>query len=133
MILKNLRKIKGSVALLSILIISAVLIIAVVSTAEVQINTSKQHQNNLSDDSMYYVAEACMEEAMLRLERDNTYAFGNLLINDVNCSIAVVGSNPKDVTINVSYQNYSQTFNAQVSVENAGQVNNVELMSWEES
>lgn len=131
----NYRKIKttrGSIALLSVLIISAILIIAVVSKAEIQSNSAQQHFNRFFQQSLYYSAEACIEDAIIKIERDSTFANGTLNVGEAVCEITVNGINPKNVTINVSEQNYSQNFSAQVSVETLGLSTNAELLQWEE-
>ena len=132
----NLKKLKierGSIALLSVLIISAILMIAVVSNAEVQSNSAKQQLNRFFQESLYYAAEACMEDTMIKLERDSTFAGGTLTVDDANCDITVNGANPKNVIISVSGGNYTQNFSAQVSLETVGLATNSQLLEWEET
>lgn len=131
--LNKFKKENGSVALLSVLIISAVLIIAVVSNAEIQSNSAQQHLNRFFQESLYYAAEACIEDTLIKLERDPDFALGSLNVGEAVCDITVNGVSPKNVIISVSEQNYVQNFSAQVSVETVGLATNVALLEWEET
>jgi len=129
--MKNLKNIKGSVALMSILIISAILLILVLGISETQISTSYQYVNSSYGKYSYYMAEACLEEAVIKIEADPNYSGENLTLDSGNgvCDISVSGS-PLTITIETTSGNYTQNFQAQVSVTTNGQANNVRLLNW---
>lgn len=129
---KNSINIKGSIALISILIISAILLITVIGMSESNISQMYQYLNNSSNEMIYNIAEGCMEEAMIRIEENPSFAGTTLNLNDQVCTITVAGDSIKTVLIEVDYLNYTQIFEAQASVTVNGQANNVSLLNWHE-
>lgn len=124
---------RGTIALISILIISAITIILVVAMSEVNVSTSYQYLNTSSNKIAYYAAEACLEEAIVRTEGDINFSVGSLTIDsDTACTISASGTTTKNVIINVTHLSYEQTFQAQLSASQAGESINAELVSWSE-
>lgn len=123
---------KGSVMLVMVLLISAVLILAVVGTAGSQVNTSRQYLNSSSGKYAYYVAEACLEEASFRIENNPNFVGTNLALGDASCVITVAGGGTKTVAVEVSYLDYTRNFQASIEVTTNGQANNAELLNWSE-
>lgn len=131
--MKNLTiNIKGSIALISILIISAILLITVIGMSESNISQMYQYLNNESNEIMYNTGEGCLEETIIRLEDDISFTGTTLNLDDQVCTITVSGADTKTVLIEVSFLNYTQTFRAQLSVTATGQANNVDLLNWNE-
>ena len=125
------NKNRGSVAIVSILLISAILIIAVLGMSEAQVSGSKQHYNEYSGENSYYIAEACLEEAIIRIEDDTSFSEGSLGFGDSLCEISVSGGATKEINIDVSYDDYSMSYRAEISIVNNGSANNAQLISWE--
>lgn len=125
---------KGSVALISVLIISAILLILVLGISETQISTSYQYVNSSSGKYSYYMAEACLEEAMIKLESNLGYSGEDLTLDSGNatCEIDVSGSPTLTITITTTSGNYTQSFQAQASITTNGQANNIRLLNWSE-
>ena len=129
-----MKKERGSIALITILIISAISILLVVGMSEVSINTRSQISNDEAEKINNYSAEACLEEALIKLEEDSSYSSGSLTINsDTNCSILVSGTNPKTITITTDFINYSETYEALVQIQTDGQAINTQLLDWHET
>ncbi|MBI4234888.1 hypothetical protein HY604_01155 [Candidatus Peregrinibacteria bacterium] len=125
---------KGSVALVSIMIISAITLIVVISMTEINYSTSSQSLNSNSDKTAYYVAQACLEEATIQLEADLSYSAGTLNFDaDTTCDISVTDNGQKNVTITVNYLDYSSTFNATFSYEQSGEATNLHIINWSET
>ncbi len=126
----NTTNTKGSIALIGILIISAMLIVLTVSMSESNISSMYQYLNNESSQKMYHVAEGCLEETMFRIEGDISFTGTTLSMGDVSCTSTVSGGTTKDIAIIINYLSYVQNFSAQVEVATNGEVNNVELLNW---
>lgn len=119
---------KGSVALISVLIISAFTLILVVGMSEVNISSSYQHFNNVSDKVSYYTGEACLEEAMIRLENDISFTNGSLVFDaDTTCSITISGS---QIDLTVNFLDFTQHFRADINLVTNGQASNVTLLKF---
>lgn len=129
----NLKQ-RGSVALISVLIISAILLILVLGISETQISTSYQYVNSSSGKYSYYIAEACLEEAMIKIKGDTSYSGEDLILDSGNatCEISASGAGTKTITITTVSGDYTQSFQAQASVTTNGQANNVRLLNWTE-
>lgn len=125
-----LNKPRGVVALISILIISAITILLVLGMSEISISSSYQAANNSAGKSSYYAAESCLEEALIRLKNDPTFSSAIIAIdNDLTCSLSVSGSS---VTIISDYLDYSETFQADISLTQVGETSNIQLLNWHE-
>lgn len=129
--MKNLLKLqKGSVALISILIISAITLLLVLGMSEISISTSYQYLNNSINKDNYYSAEACLEEALIRVEQNPSFIAGAINFDSgASCTISVNGD---AITITVNYLDYSETFQADTSLSQIGEANNIELLNWNE-
>lgn len=125
---------QGSIALMSMLIISAFTLILVVAMSETNLSTSYQYLNNVSNKSAYSIAESCLEESLVRLEADATFA-GTTLVFDSNsqCVSVISGSSPKTIAITVVDSDYQQTFLGQAILTASGQAVNATLLDWKET
>lgn len=121
---------KGSIALIGVLIISAILIILTIGMSESNLSLMDQYFNNESTQNMYHIAEGCLEETILRIEDDVSFTGTTLIMGDVTCVSSVTGTTTKDITLVIDYLNYIQNFSAQITVTTNGQANNVELLNW---
>lgn len=123
---------QGAIALVAVLVISAILIIISLGISDAQISNSLQYKNNYNDKTLYYFAETCLEEAMIRIERDPNFSSGSIDNGDgVACTITASGSSIKDLNVVVTFQNFSQNYLGNISITQNGQANNVSLLKWE--
>jgi len=134
MIKNFLKTQKGSIALISILVIAAFSLILAVGMSEVNISTSYQYLNNTANTGGYYLAEACLEESIIRLEEDSSFSAESLAFsNGDSCTVSVTGVNPKTVAISTTYAtDYLQNFQATLELSTNGQVTNATLSNWQE-
>jgi hypothetical protein len=123
----------ASISLISLLVISTIALILVLGMSESNISTSYQYLDSRSDSQMAYMADACLDEALIRLEQDIGFVSSSITFDANNsCSITVSGSGPMTLSISVSSYDYTQSFEAQVSYSSSGEVNNFSLDSWGE-
>lgn len=124
---------RASISLISLLIISAFTLILVVAASVSGMSNYDQSFNFESSKVSYYTAEACLEEALFRTEQNAAFTGTTLAMDaDSDCTVAVTGTNPKTITVTVNFLNYTQTFQATVSLTQTGQIYNSELLTWEE-
>lgn len=129
---KNYNK-KGSIALISLLLISAFTLLVVISISDANISTGYETLNTTSQKISNYAAEACLEETMIQLETRENFDSGSLpLENESICYITVSGTNPKTIEIEVIYDDYTQHFQAEAFIEQVGQIKNATLINWKE-
>lgn len=123
----------ASISLISILVISAFTLILAVGMSVTSISTYNQSFNKEASNAAYYVAEACLEEALIRLEADSTFSGATLILDsDTDCTVSVAGAAPYTFSITVNFLDYTQNFEADVSLTESGQIYNSELLRWEE-
>lgn len=117
--------------LISILVMSAVLLILALSVSDTQITTANRQLNTSSNKATYYIAESCYEEAANKLKEDSTYLGETLVVDGGDCLISVAGGEPKTISITANYENYTQTYESEVSVIPNGEINNIRLLKWQ--
>lgn len=129
-----MKKTRASIALISLLVISAFTLVLALGMSEVNISKSYQYFNNTANKSGYYIAEACLEESIIRLEDDTSYTGGTLTFNaDTNCTISVAGTgNTRTITLSANTITHTQTFQASIDLVTNGQANNANLSDWNE-
>jgi hypothetical protein len=130
--MKILNKQTGSIALISLLIISAFTLILGLAMAENSISTGYQYVNNTSGEASYYGAEGCLEEAVIRIENDSSFTSETISFDWGTCQIVVTGTNPKTVDVTITQGVYSETYQATVDITVNGHATNASLSSWEE-
>lgn len=130
--MKNITNQKGSIALISILVVSAVLLVLVLGTSETQTSTSYQQFNSMSNRYLYYMSESCLEEAMGRIKNNINYPGEIIEFEDgAICDISVTGEETKTIGIIANYDNYTQGYQGEISVTIDGQINNIRLLNWQ--
>lgn len=121
---------RGSVALTGILLITAVLMIVVLSISEANISAAQRQMNNESKKLTYYGAEACMEEVMIRLKRDPSFTGAEMMLNETqNCKISVLNSY---AVVEIEYASYERRFEVDYELTTDGHANNIKLSNWRE-
>jgi len=124
---------RASIALISILVVMAFSLILVVGMSVTSLSTYDQSFNREASSTGTYFAEACLEEALLRLEGDNAFTGTSLTLDvDTDCTVAVSGSAPYTFSIAVHFLDYTQNFQATVEITQSGQIYNSRLLSWKE-
>ncbi|MEK9160403.1 MAG: hypothetical protein AAB383_06800 [Patescibacteria group bacterium] len=124
---------KASIALISLLVISAVSLILVVAASVNGLSNYEQSFNFEAGKSGYYGAEACLEEALLRMEGDSAFAGTSITLDaESDCTVVLSGTSPKTITVTVNFLDYTQTFQATAQVTQSGQIINTELLTWKE-
>lgn len=126
------QKTKGSIALISMLIIASFALLLAVGMAENSVSTGYQYVNNSLNGFSQNYAEGCFEEAIHRLEQDINFAGYTFNFTDGTCIISVSGANPKTIDITLNYLNYMQMFRGTVNITQVGHATNATLSTWTE-
>ncbi|MFA6099216.1 MAG: hypothetical protein WCV50_06800 [Patescibacteria group bacterium] len=120
---------KGYIALIAVLIITVVtlsigLTVNILSIGETQ-NGLLEQQSGQS----FALAESCLQEAYLRLERDGNFTDGQLKTGLGSCSIKVEASgSDRLVTVEANVNNIIRTITSKASL-NGGAIT---LVGWQE-
>src|SRR3989344_3041559 len=93
--------------IIAITIISAAIFMAITNAT----STSKIQEGV----DAYYIAESGIENALLRLLRDPSYAGENLTVGSGTVNIIVSGTNPKTVVATASAGNFTRTVQAEMN------------------
>lgn len=109
---------KGYVALLSTLIIMIVLIVFLTTAQEITTGGLEGTLNDRLGNEATFVAYSCLEDTLLLLRTDSSYAGDQLNIADGFCTIEVSGaSSVKNIEIEASTLNsYFRTVSATVDI-----------------
>lgn len=117
--------------LIMVLMMSATLLIIVLGSSDTQISASYQNLNTNSNKAAYYNAESCYEEAARRLKEDATYIGETITFDYGSCTISIVGSDTKTVSVTTQFNGYTQYYQAEILIIDNGEINNVRLLNWQ--
>ena len=93
--------------IVSIIIIAAIISIIVVKTSLSSITQLGSSDIALKGESVKYYTEGCMQEALIQLNRDNTYSGGVLNLGSGSCNVSVSGAdNSRTVDVTGDLNNY---------------------------
>ena len=90
---------RGAIALISTLVVISVIFTVALSMSILGIGAIDVTRVTNESHKAFSVAEACLDEAMLRLLRDSSWTGDTLTVGDGSCTITVAGAGP--FTINV--------------------------------
>lgn len=110
----KIRNQRGAVAMLTTLVLSSVLVMLAVSVVLTGISSRANAFVLKQSENVFVSFEGCIENALIRLNRDNGYLGHSFSVNDVDCTVSVSGSgdertvtasgNKDEVTRDVSLQ-----------------------------
>lgn len=106
---------KGAAILVSMILISAVILTIALSLGLSSISENQINMYQSSANRLLINIDGCGEEAMTRLNRNNSYAGESLTIDNTSCAISVAGSGTTR-TITISATNDIYTKNLQINV-----------------
>lgn len=121
---------RGAAALIVVVILMAVFVLVISRVALTGLDELAANQSAQLGTTTILSAESCVEEAMLRLSRNNTYAGGSLTVGDIACAISVTGTPCGTCTIDVEANAPNYTRRIQSDVQVIGSVVNV--LNWSE-
>lgn len=89
---------KGFIALVSLLIISAVALSIAVSIVIIGVGEADVAFSTRQGNEATQIAQSCVEEALFRLRGNNGYVGGSLSVGNGSCTITVSGTTTKTIT-----------------------------------
>ncbi len=123
---------QGYIALVTILIISAIVLLVGISVNLLSISESDMGLQKNQSSEAYYLANLCAEDALMKLKDDLNY-LGNetLTIGDGSCYIyAPEGSGNKDRIIKATGTIYNHTRKIKIEINRVNP--DTEIASWQE-
>lgn len=118
----------GYIAFTTLLIISAVALTIALTISSVAISQNQMTQSLRNSNDTFYLADACMEDALERIKDSPTYSGGTFTLLDGSCTISTV-SVGNDWTINVVATDSTHTKTIEVEATRAS---GVTINTWEE-
>lgn len=110
----------GFVLIVVVIIISTILSVVVVTTAGKILTQLEIAETLEAGQAARASAEGCVNEVLLRLQRDLNYAGGNFLLDTTVCSAGVTGSgNTRSLTVTGTAGSYTRTFTLDLDVSTA--------------
>lgn len=130
--IKTYKNQKGYIALIAILIIIAVTLAVGLSMGLLGIGETQAGLTGEQSRQSFQLANGCLEEAILRIKKDNNYEGGNLNIKEGSCNITVgrgpKQGNPFTINIQANVNNYIRKIEAQIDTQKEP----VKLIYWKE-
>ncbi len=108
---------KGFVLIITVLVVSAIISVIIISISLSSITRLENTNTALQGTRAKILTESCSEEALIRLNRDNTYSRGSLSLETGVCSIAIttVGGN-KEIAVTGTLNGYTHTLTIETSL-----------------
>jgi len=132
-LLRGMRKQSGTIALISLLIIGAVTLAIGLSVNLLGLEEMKMGFRSNKSSESFYVAESCLEEALMRLKRESNYTGGSLAIGNKSCSIVIEANNDQRIiTVSGDVNNMFRKIKAVVNIIADGVTYGLEIVSWQE-
>lgn len=111
----------GYIAITSVIIICAVALIILSAVSLLGIGETQSGFASVRGNTSFYLAEGCMEHALLQARNNNGYTGGTLTMPEGVCTITVSKSGTAwTITALVPYQGHTQT--VQTDIERTGTV-----------
>ena len=120
---------QGYIALSSILVISAVVLVIGISTSLLSVNDLLSSTSGKKGDETVDFVEACIEDALLRLNKDNTIPTTiTLPVGDCSVTINSQVGNDWDFTVEATLDGFTRKIRVV-----ATRSSSVTITSWQES
>jgi hypothetical protein len=118
----------GFVALASVLVIAAIVLVLGISVSLLSINEIQTSFSSNKAARVLYLVEACAEEALLELNEDNTIT-SPIVLPEITCSATINAQTGSswDFTISGTFDEYTQ----QIQVQ-AERTTSITVTSWEQ-
>ena len=123
----NIQKNNQGQTLITLLVFTVVAMAIITTAVSIIINISKSASIVESHTIMSGAAESALENAILRVLRDPTYAGESILIGETLVEITVNGTDPIEIRADATYGEYTQAVQAEVSYVN----NRLTATSWD--
>ena len=124
---------KGAIALISLLIITAVALAIGLSLNLLGIDEMRMGFRESKSSETYHVAESCLEEALMRFKRDANYSGGTLQIGNGSCNInIVVNGSQRTITVTGTVDQLIRKIQTVINVLNDGTTFGNETVDWQE-
>lgn len=135
--MSNPRQPRGFIALVTVLVLMTVLLaigltVAAIGRDEIVLSGVVQ-----DGDQAFFIADACVEEAIARFKDDGAYAGGTYALSGGTCVVTVtnLGGNDRLVHGDAAYVHNVRGIDANVTLKlnNVGNAKTVKINSWLES
>ncbi len=120
---------RGAAALISIVVVMALVVLVVTSVAMAGLSTLEHGFATQVSTDVILADEVCAEEAILRLQRDSAYTGGTLVVGDATCTIAVSGAGG---TRTIDVEGVEQDFTRRLQTDITLSGSTANITSWQE-
>jgi hypothetical protein len=101
--------------ILVVIIVAAILSVIVIETSLSSLTHLNISDSSLKGSAVEYYTDGCMQEALIRLDRDNSYGGGILMLGSGTCSVVVSGTGiDRTVTVSGYLNGYQYNLSADV-------------------
>lgn len=127
---RSFRNNRGAVALIAVVVTTAFLMVMVGTVWLLGENALEFGAGGLVSEKTLLAGESCLEESLIRLSRNSSYAGGSLAIDDVNCTQTVTGTPCGNCQIDVVATRAQNTRRLRAHISMTG--SKVTILDWAE-
>jgi hypothetical protein len=114
---KSPIKPKGAIALVTAIILGAAIAVMALGILALGISARVNAFNLAESEKTFIRTEGCMEETLIRLKRDNTFAGGTIFVEGLLCNVNIEGGgDTRDVSITGENGNFFSDIDLAVQI-----------------
>ena len=127
--MKNISQQSGYAAIATVLVIGATITVIVISTSLLSISEAQQSLAEKKAKESLYLAESCVQEALLQIYLDETYNGGIVTLQTGECTVTTAKNNSLwQVQAEASVLGYSKKI--QVEIDRSPPA--ISIVSWKQ-
>lgn len=133
--LTKLSNQQGFLAVVTVVMVSAITLTFAVTLAVLGINESLLGYTADQSQDALQASEACSEEAYFRLKRDSSYTGGTIPLGSGTCTISISGSgSTRTINTSATEGDFTREVEADVTFQSniAANTEGIDLTHWEE-
>lgn len=123
------KKEKGYIALLTTLIVMAVVLAAAMTVTFLAIGEAQSGFSLFKGENTLTFVEGCTEDALLKIRSNSSYAGGTITRPEGTCSVTITSGNPN---WNITVSTTATTYKRQMQVIFTQNATGLTLTSWKE-
>lgn len=113
----NTKQTQGFILIITVIIVSAIISVILISISLSSITRLESNSVSLQGTRAKILAESCAEEALIQLNRNNSYLGASFTLGTGSCTVGVEDSGAnKILSISGAIENYTHSLNIEASL-----------------
>ncbi|MBU1126578.1 MAG: hypothetical protein ABH826_04090 [Patescibacteria group bacterium] len=131
--MESLQTKKGVAALMTVIIVVAMVLSIGVVIAQIGINELVFGLQGDRSDQLLQIADSCADEGYYRLKRDQGYSGGTVTFSEGSCTLTISGSEPNRIlTVSATVEELTRDFTINIDAKSniAANARGIDVTNW---